>query len=172
MGSGTAELVVGSCNQPGGRLVRHGASGRVVCIRFPVHAGIDSILVWAPASPAAAEIERLGHTPVRTGEPLRMTKNEPTKRRCVDVPASMHLCRRTACSATSRQMVSDLRHLIDRPNSQCLRTGERNEVRKRERACRLTGSNSAACSERQTLEVNYFTDSAKNPENIENVNVR
>ena len=47
MGSETAELVVGSCNQPGGWLVPHGASGRVVCLRIPVNAEIDSILLWA-----------------------------------------------------------------------------------------------------------------------------
>ena len=68
-----------------------------------------------PTSDAIESFERsgLGHAPVRTGEPSRMTKNEPTKRLSVDVPASMHRRFKTACSATSRQMVSELRNLIE-----------------------------------------------------------
>ena len=49
--------------------------------------------------------------------------------------------------------------LVDRPNSQCFRVTERNGDGKRGSA------KSAACSARQTLEVNHFTDSEKNPVN-------
>ena len=55
----------------------------------------------------------LGHAPVRSDEPSQMTKNEPKKRISVDVPESLHRRFKTACSATSRQMVSELRHLIE-----------------------------------------------------------
>ena len=66
-------------------------------------------------SDAIESFERsgLGHAPVRSDEPSQMTKNEPKKRISVDVPASLHRRFKTACSATGRQMVSELRDLIE-----------------------------------------------------------
>ena len=59
------------------------------------------------------ELTGLGHAPVHTGAPSQMTKNEPAKRLSVDVPAPIHRRFKTACIATSRQTVSELRHLIE-----------------------------------------------------------
>ena len=60
----------------------------------------------------------LGHDPPSVGKPSHRNVNEEktheqTKRFSVDVPASVHRRFKTACSATSRQMVAELRHLID-----------------------------------------------------------
>ena len=58
-----------------------------------------------------------GRGPALEEPPHRNVKqektNEPTKRLSVDVPVSVHRRFKTACSATSRQMVAELRHLME-----------------------------------------------------------
>ena len=58
-----------------------------------------------------------GHGPALEEPPRRNVKQEkttePTKRLSVDVPVSVHRRFKTACSATNRQMVAELRHLIE-----------------------------------------------------------
>ena len=58
-----------------------------------------------------------GHGPALEEPPRKNIKQEkttePTKRLSVDVPVSVHRRFKTACSATNRQMVAELRHLIE-----------------------------------------------------------
>lgn len=54
-----------------------------------------------------------GHAPAWLDAAARQKTNEPKKRLSVDVPASTHRRFKTACSATSRKMVSELRRLVE-----------------------------------------------------------
>ena len=49
----------------------------------------------------------------RNNAPRRAENQGPTKRLSIDVPVAVHRRFKTACSATSRQMVAELRHFIE-----------------------------------------------------------
>ena len=65
----------------------------------------DALESFEKAGPALEEPPRKNVKQEKT--------TEPTKRLSVDVPVSVHRRFKTACSATSRQMVAELRHLIE-----------------------------------------------------------
>ena len=59
-----------------------------------------------------------GHAPALVGKPPRKNVKKakthaPTKRLSIDVPVFVHRRFKTACRATSRQMFTELRHLIE-----------------------------------------------------------
>ena len=51
--------------------------------------------------------------PSRHNAPQRAENQGPTKRLSIDLPVAVHRRFKTTCSATSRQMVAELRHFIE-----------------------------------------------------------
>lgn len=55
-----------------------------------------------------------GHDTTRADKPgLKTTPDELTKRLSLDLPASLHMRFKTACSATDRKMVGELQAFIE-----------------------------------------------------------
>ena len=53
-----------------------------------------------------------GHDTAKRPEP-KIVADEPTKRLSLDLPASVHMRFKTACSATGRKMVAELQAFIE-----------------------------------------------------------
>ena len=68
----------------------------------------------SPEDITAFEQGGLGHDqrPAPAPEPLKPV--EPTKRLSLDLPVSVHVRFKTACSATGRKMVAELQDYIER----------------------------------------------------------